>query len=137
MQDVEEKKYYVPNNYKVKGKYKGFYIRNLVEAAILGVGVGFVLYKALPFIKMANLAIAGTYAIGMCVFCIIGVGDRSLCEFIVAWLRYVMTRKLYTFKPLENVMKESKTVSVSGGGVRESNLSRILNTVKGKLGGDK
>ena len=133
MQDEVEKKYYVPKNYKVKGKFKGFYIRNLVEAGVLGLLVGFILYNSLPFIKMARLIIAGIYTIGMCVFCMVGVGDRSLCQFIVAWLRYVMTRKLYRYKPLEDVIKDAKTVSTVDSGARETNLSRIVNSIKAKF----
>ena len=92
----------IPRNYKVPGKWKHFYIRNLCEAALVAL---FFLWIALqtPFIWQIKALVAIAFGGGGAIFCVVGINEKSTFQFLFDYLKFVYTKRIYHFQNLEEV----------------------------------
>ena len=92
----------IPKNYRVPGKWKHFYIRNISEA----VAVDFFLFQIIvnsPFVFQIKI-VGGVLILALAtIFLVSGINEKSTFQFLYGYIKYVYTRKDYHFEKLEDV----------------------------------
>lgn len=98
--------YSIPSNYKVRGKFKKFYIRNIIEASIATLFVISVLWgtKFIWEIKLGACIIFGAL---VAVLFLNGIKNYSVSQFIIMYLKFLYTNRLYHYKPMEDIYGEA------------------------------
>ncbi len=98
--------YSIPSNYKVRGKFKKYYIRNIVEAAIATLLVVSVLWgtKFIWEVKLGACIIFGALtAVGF----LNGIKNYSVSQFLIMYVKFLYTNRLYHYKPMEEIYGEA------------------------------
>ena len=105
-QDENLNCYAIPSNYKVRGKFKKFYIRNLIEAGIATLLVVSVLWgtKFIWEVKLGACIIFGALtAVGF----VNGIKNYSVSQFFIMYIKFLYTNRLYHYKPMEEIYGEA------------------------------
>lgn len=92
--------YYIPANYTDAGKVMGlFELRNVIEAAVLGLPVLLLCFRFLP-IQDLTIKIITTLVIFIPVagFALLGLADESLTRYLYTWWCWRRRRCVLTYR---------------------------------------
>lgn len=92
----------IPKNYKVPGKWKHFYVRNIMEAAVVDLLL-FQMIVSSPFVFQIKVVAGVLLMILATIFMVGGINEKSTFQFLFGYIKYVYTRKDYHFEKLEEV----------------------------------
>ncbi|MDR0863009.1 MAG: hypothetical protein LBN30_09605 [Oscillospiraceae bacterium] len=96
---METETYYIPANFTDAGRLFGlFEIRNVIEAAVIGLPVLFLAFTLLPLSITARVIAALMLFVPTAGFALLGVGDDSLTRYVKAWHRWRRRKKILTYK---------------------------------------
>ena len=106
MEDQKLDSYLIPINYKVPGKWKRFYIRNLLEAGIAVFLIGsFVIHTRL--IWQAKFILACLLCGAAAAVFVNGINDLSVSEFTIRYIRFIFRKYIkYHYKKPELIYGE-------------------------------
>ena len=96
---MEEDVVYIPTNYTDAGKLLGmFYIRNSVEAVVIGVPLALLLIALLPFGIMGNIVGCLIITVPVAGFALLGIRDYSLITFLWIYITWRRNRRVITYR---------------------------------------
>lgn len=107
--------YFIPANYTDAGKVMGlFELRNVIEAAVLGLPVLLLCLALLPFEFTTKLMVTFAIFIPVAGFALIGLADDSLTRYLRALWCWLRRRAVLTYRGEVN----------GGHGLKRNNLRR-------------
>jgi hypothetical protein len=91
--------YFIPANFTDAGRLFGlFEIRNVIEAAILGVPILFFSFTLLPFALTARIIAAMILTVPAAGFALIGIGDDSLSRCVRARRKWRRRKQILSYR---------------------------------------
>ena len=132
--EVQEKTYTIPTNYKNVGKWKNISIRNLLE----GIAVFFIvwlLFNQIPLLrwqfKIGLILLVGG---GLAILFVIGVNGKSLTKFLIDYIKFVYAKKKDHFPGMEAIYGEatSNRKDSAGSTTRESKFDQLIRKHKSR-----
>ena len=129
MQDDNPTPINIPRNYKVQGKWKGMYLRNLFEAAVVDVAVAFIILGT-PLIWQLKVILIVVFVALFSVLLVHGINGKSTLQFLVTYIKFVYKKKIYHFQNLEEVYGQTGQNRKESSG--RSNLEKLLEDRKSK-----
>lgn len=89
----------IPTNYTDAGKILGvFPIRNILEAAVLGIPLSLSILLLAPFSLTANIIILAILVVPVCGFALFGIHDYSLFTFLRLFFSWRKSRRIVTYR---------------------------------------
>lgn len=130
MQDDNPTPINIPKNFRVPGKWKGMYIRNLFEAAVVDFIIVILVLRT-PFIWQLKTILIVVFVALFSALLIRGINGKSTLQFFASYIHFVYHKKVYHFKNLEDVYygTASEDREESAG---KSNLEKLLERRKSK-----
>lgn len=130
------KEYIIPLNYKVKGKWRNMYIRNILEAVVVIIAFASIIMSS-RFIWQIKWFLMIGGAAGLGALFINGINDLSVTQWLISYIKYIYTKRKYHFENLEDIYGEAinsgtqdtKAQNSAGG---TSRLDRIIRSAKSK-----
>ena len=108
--------YYIPPNFLTTGRLFGgsIRIRNAIEATVLVVLTGLPIIR-LPFSLTVRIILLCLVTLPLGIFGVIGIEGDSLSEFLIAFIRWLRSRRILYRSDASNLSTEikSKTQTIS------------------------
>lgn len=89
----------IPANFEDSGKILGmFSTRNVVEAVVLALPLGYLIFKLLPLSLTMRIIFASIIVIPVGGFALMGIRDDPLSIFVRTWWRWYKNRKIIEYR---------------------------------------
>lgn len=91
--------YFIPANYTDSGKVLGIFpVRNLIEAAILGLPILFLVFRCLPLTLSWRIMVGMTLTVPASGLALIGIDDAPLSAFLRIWYQWRRHRRIIEYR---------------------------------------
>lgn len=128
--NIEVSTVFYPENALESKRILGIKMRNLIEAAIGVVFVGYIIYL-IPFVTRVKIIFMVIICGSVALFNIIGIKNQSLSEAFINWVTFRSKRAVYHYKDLRIQRKEKKVAKVTNA-LNESLAEKGIRIVKEK-----
>lgn len=89
----------IPANFEDSGKILGmFSTRNVVEAVVLALPFGYLIFKLLPLSLTMRIIFASIIVIPVGGFALMGIRDDPLSIFVRTWWQWYKNRKIIEYR---------------------------------------
>lgn len=89
----------IPANFEDSGKILGmFSTRNVVEAVLLALPLGYLIFKLLPLSLTMRIIFASVIVIPVGGFALMGIRDDPLSIFVRTWWQWYKNRKIIEYR---------------------------------------
>ena len=89
----------IPANFEDSGKILGmFSTRNVVEAVLLALPLGYLIFKLLPLSLTMRIIFASVIVIPVGGFALMGIRDDPLSIFVCTWWQWYKNRKIIEYR---------------------------------------
>lgn len=89
----------IPANFEDSGKILGmFSTRNVVEAVVLALPFGYLIFKVLPLSLTMRIIFASIIVIPVGGFALMGIRDDPLSIFVRTWWQWYKNRKIIEYR---------------------------------------
>lgn len=99
----------IPTNYTDAGKILGFFnLRNVLEAAVLGIPTALLIFVLSPFGLVTNIIVCSVAIVPLCGFALIGIYDYSLITFLRVYRTWRKARRIVTYRGISCQKKKRR-----------------------------